>query len=199
MAEQPTNLTDATRNERMKYYVFQCTSLHPDQRQEGGQKPTEGCLKYCIKGSKKTLRYMARKQTAPDEWVDYETILQGRCLNHPENKKRERKQRLNEDYLYVLTFTDRRDAQSYIDMRNGEEEYLGPKKKPEGVNLNEITFPKPLGKKGTSAETWAKLQAIKRRQNAEAEAEWVEEQKWRAEEYAEMDWAIIEREHQGLI
>ena len=176
-----TNTIDADRNERMKYYVFQCTSLHPDQRQEGGKKPTEGCGKYCIKGSKKTLRYIARKWVE-GEWVNYETILQGRCLNHPENTGRERKQRLNEDYLNIRTFDKRMDAQFTIDILNGDDSPTteeDPKFEfPVGVSLHEVKVPKPLGEK--SVKSWEGLAARERKITAQQDDEQREHDEWLA-------------------
>jgi hypothetical protein len=180
-----TNLTDATRNERTKYYVFQCTSLHPDQRQEGGKKPTEGCGKWCLKGSKKPLRYITNKRDIPDS--DYETILQGRCVNHPENKDGSRKQRLNEDYLNIRTFDNRKDAQFTIDVLNGDDKPTtieDPKFEfPVGVSLHEVKVPKPLGEK--SVKTWERLAERERKIIAQQEAEQREHDDWLAFELNE--------------
>jgi hypothetical protein len=154
MEKIDTKETSATQKKKMNYYLFQCISLHPDQRQEGGQMPTEGCGKYCIKGSKKTLRYIARKETelGSDEWVNYETILQGRCTNHPENESNERKQRLNEDYLNIRTYSTRKDAQNAVDTLNGVKQPPQPKGEPQGLSQRKIVVPAPLGQTSDEPE-----------------------------------------------
>jgi hypothetical protein len=134
-----TNTIDADRNERMNYYVFKCSTIHPKQRPKG-KKLSEGCGRACIKASKHPLRYINSKGE--------EEILQGRCMNHPENESGTRKQRLNEDYLKVKNVKSRAAAKYAIDFINDEldEDKPKPNEKPEGVCLYDIEIPSnPLG------------------------------------------------------
>jgi hypothetical protein len=124
----------------MNYYVFKCSTIHPKQRPIG-KKISEGCGRACIKASKHPLRYINSKGE--------EEILQGRCMNHPENKGNERRQRLNEDYLKVRKVETRAAANYAIDFINGELDEDRPQptnEKPEGLSLHNIKIPsKPLG------------------------------------------------------
>ena len=126
METKPTNLTDATRN----YYVFQCTTIHPNQRPKG-EKITEGCGLFCIKSSKHKLRYINSKGK--------EEILQGCCTNHPENESGKHKPRLNEEYLKVEKVSSLEVAKMFIHRLNN------PNEKPQGLTLPSIETPAPIG------------------------------------------------------
>ena len=160
MEETNENYSPAQPNEQRKHYVFQCQNLHKTQRPTG-KKISDGCGRYCVKSSPDELRFIQRGGKKKGEW----TILQGYCTNHPENKNGTRKQRLNEDYQTIRTFSTRRDAQFCIDALNGELDKTQPNKNPQGVSLMEIEVPAPLGEK--SVKMWSRLAEKKRLINEE--------------------------------
>jgi hypothetical protein len=140
MKNKQINLTDATRNNRLKirnHYVYRCMIKAGDEEQRPSGHPlTPACGEWCLYSTPKPL-YWLNPATNKHEWI------QGSCSNHPEHKCGRKKTRLNENRMVIYTFSTKQDALNAIKgLKDGQEP---PKDEPQGLTLPSIETPAPIG------------------------------------------------------